>query len=173
MTDNNSRDANEVNADKGENIVHIDKNGAEELKKIKNSLTSKKTWATRELNTLDKRVKAFKDSKAKHNTDNTQASRVHLQKKAEDILVSESKLKRHQEDLENLAVEIKDTLEQYNGTGAVTTKLETEAFDYIDKIENALNNNDVLLAEAVVAMKPEIISTSSQRHASIPATQNQ
>ena len=46
MTDNNGKDANEVNADKGENIVHIDKNGAEELKKIKSSLNSKKTWVT-------------------------------------------------------------------------------------------------------------------------------
>ena len=138
MTDNSGKDANEVNADKGENIVHIDKNGAEELKKVKNNLNSKKTWATRDLNTFDKRAKAFKDSAAKHNRDNTQETRVHLQKKAEDVLVSESKLKKHQEDLEKLAEEIKETLDQYPVSGAnaeeVTAKVETEAFDYIDKI---------------------------------------
>ena len=118
MTDNSGKDANEINAEKGENIVHIDKNGAEELKKIKSTLNSKKTWATRELNTLDKRAKAFKESAAKHNTDNTQATRVHLQKKAEDVLVSERKLKKQQEDLEKLAEEIKATLDQYPVSGA-------------------------------------------------------
>ena len=83
---------------------------------------------TQELNNLDKRAKAFKESAAKHNTDNTQATRVHLQKKAEDVLVSESKLKKHQEDLEKLAEEIKETLDQYPVSGAnaeeVTTKLD-------------------------------------------------
>ena len=44
MTDNNNRDANETaNADKGENIVNIAKEGAEELLKAKRSLISKKT----------------------------------------------------------------------------------------------------------------------------------
>ena len=176
MTDNNGKDANEISADKGENVVHIDENGAEELKKIKSSLNSKKTWVTRELNTLDKRAKAFKDSAAKHNTDKTPATRVHLQKKAEDVLVTESKLKKHQEDLEKLAEEIKETLDQYPVSGAnaeeVTAKVETEAFDYIDKIENALTNNDVLLAEAVVASKLET-STPTQRNVSAPTAQTQ
>ena len=71
LTDNSGKDANEINAEKGENVLHIDKNGAEELKKIKNTLNSKKTWATRELNTLDKRAKAFKDSAAKHNREHS------------------------------------------------------------------------------------------------------
>ena len=62
MTDNNGKDANEVNAEKGENVVIVDKNGAEELKKVKNNLNSKKTWATRDLNTFNKRAEAFKDS---------------------------------------------------------------------------------------------------------------
>ena len=43
MTDNNGKDANEISADKGESVVHIDKNGAEELKKIKNKLEL--SWA--------------------------------------------------------------------------------------------------------------------------------
>ena len=133
MTDNNGKDANEVNAEKGENIVIVDKNGAEELKKVKNNLNSKKTWATRDLNTFNKRAQAFKDSSAKHNRDNTQATRVHLQKRAEDVLVSESKHKKHQEDLEKLAEEIKESLDQHPVSGAnaeeVTTKLETELFD--------------------------------------------
>ena len=95
MTDNNSRDANDANADKSENIVHIAKDGAEELQKIKRSLNSKKTWATRDLNQLNVRAKAFEESAAKHNTDKTPATRVHLQKKAQDVLETESKLKKH------------------------------------------------------------------------------
>ena len=56
MTDNNVRDANEAaNTDKGENIVHISKNGADELQRIKRSLNSKKTWATRIMTQLDSR----------------------------------------------------------------------------------------------------------------------
>ena len=179
MTDNNSRDANDANADKSENIVHIAKDGAEELQKIKRSLNSKKTWVTRDLDKLDKRAKAFKDSAAKYNTDKTPAQRVHLQKKAEEVLVlvTESKLKKHHEELEKLAEEVKETLDQYPVTGAngeeVTSKIETEAFDYIDRIENALNDNDVLIAEAVVASKPEVTSTPAQRNVSAPAAQTQ
>ena len=30
MTDNNGKDANEISANKGADVVHIDKNGAEE-----------------------------------------------------------------------------------------------------------------------------------------------
>ena len=64
MTDNNTRDANETaNADKGENIVHIAKDGAEELQKIKRSLNLKKTWATRSLNQLIVRAKALKNQR--------------------------------------------------------------------------------------------------------------
>ena len=77
MTDNNIRDANETaNTDKGENIVHIAKDGAEELQKIKRSLISKKTWATRMMNQLNTRAKVFEESAAKHNTDKSPATRV-------------------------------------------------------------------------------------------------
>ena len=70
MTDNNIRDANETaNADKGENILHIAKNGADELQRIKRSLNSKKTWATRIMTQLNVRAKAFEDSAAKHNSE--------------------------------------------------------------------------------------------------------
>ena len=60
MTDNNSRDATETaNADKGENIVNIAREGAEELLKVKRSLISKRTWTTRIINQLNARAKAF------------------------------------------------------------------------------------------------------------------
>ena len=82
MTDNNTRDANEAaNADKGENIVHIAKNGADELQKIKRSLNSKKTWATRIMTQLDSRTKAFTDSAAKDNAEKTPATKIHLNPK--------------------------------------------------------------------------------------------
>ena len=88
--------------------------------------------------------------------------------------MSKDKLKKHQEELEKLAEEIKITLEQHPVTGAngdeVTTKLETEAFDYVDKIEDTLVEHDVLISEAIVASKPEVIATQSQRNTSTPAT---
>ena len=153
MTDNNTRDANETaNADKGENIVNIAKEGAEELLKVKRSLISKKTWTTRIINQLNTRAKAFEQSAAKHNTDKTPATKIHLQKKAKDVLENESQLKKHQKNLEKLVEELKETLDQYPITGdnaeEAVSKVEADAFDYIDKIENALTNHDILLAEA-------------------------
>ena len=66
MTDNNTRTANETaDTDKGENIVHINtasKNGAEELEKIKRSLRTKKSWATRIMKQLESRAEAFNKS---------------------------------------------------------------------------------------------------------------
>ena len=174
ITNKKDKDIIEVEVEKSENIVHIDKGGAEELKKLKATLISKKTLATRYMNSFEKRATAFKNSATKHNRDNTQATRIHLQLKAEDVLVSKDKLKKHQDELEKLAEEIKETLEQYPITGAngdeVTTKLETDAFDYVDKIEDTLVDNDVLISEAIVASKPEVISTQIQRNTSTPAT---
>ena len=123
MTDNNTRDANETaNADKGENIVHIAKNGADELQRINRRLNSKKTWATRIMTQLDSRAKAFEDSAAKHNTDKTPATKIHLQKKAKDVLENESQLKKHQKDLEKLVEELKETLDQYPVTEKMLMK---------------------------------------------------
>ena len=42
MTNKKDKDTNEVEGEKSENIVHIDKDGAEEVKKLKATLTSKK-----------------------------------------------------------------------------------------------------------------------------------
>ena len=96
MTDNNTRTANETaDTDKGENIVHINtasKNGAEELEKIKRSLRTKKSWATRIMKQLDSRAEAFKVSAAKDATEKTLATKIHLKKKAKDVLEHESQL---------------------------------------------------------------------------------
>ena len=103
MTDNNARAANEAaNADKGENIVLVQaasKNGADELQRIKRSLNSKKTWATRIMTQLDSRTKAFTDSAAKDNAEKTPATKIHLKKKAKDVLENESQLRKHQKDI--------------------------------------------------------------------------
>ena len=125
---------------------------------------------------LNVRAKAFEDSAAKHNTDKTPATKIHLQKKAKDVLENESQLKKHQKDLEKLVEELKETLDQYPVTGEnadeAVSKVEADAFDYIDKIENALNNHDILLAEAEIASKPEP-SSPPQRNVPTPAIQTQ
>ena len=121
MTDNNTRTANETaDTDKGENIVHINtasKIGAEELEKIKRSLRTKKSWATRIMKQLDSRAEAFKVSAAKDATEKTLATKIHLKKKAKDVLDNESQLRKQQKDLEKLVEELRETLEVYPITG--------------------------------------------------------
>ena len=154
MTNKKDKDTNEVEgekSEKSENVVHIDKDGADEVKKLKATLTSKKSLATRYINAFEKRATAFRNSADIHNRDNTPATKTHLQLKAEDVVVSREKLKKHQDELEKLAEEIKETLEQYSVTGANgdVTKLETEAFDYADKIEDTLVEHDILISEGI------------------------
>ena len=180
MTDNNARAANDAaSADKGENIVLVQaasKNGADELQRIKRSLNSKKTWATRIMTQLDSRTKAFTDSAAKDNAEKTPATKIHLKKKAKDVLENESQLRKHQKDLEKLVEELRETLDLYPITGdnaeEAIQKVEADAFEYIDKIENVLNNHDVLLAEAESVSTAEA-SAPPPRNVSTPTVQVQ
>ena len=136
---------------------------------MKATLTSKKSTATRYINTLKKRATAFTSAADIHNRDNTPATKTALKLAAENIVDSRGKLKKHQDELEKLAEEIKETLEQYSVTGAdgEVTKLETEAYEYADNIEDTLVEHNVLISEAIVASKSE--STPTQRNSSAPA----
>ena len=93
MTEDNTEVANEaVATDKSENVVHIpaaSKNEAEEMEKIKRSLRTKKSWATRTISKLDSAVKSFKDTAAKDATEKTLATKIQLKKKAKDVLENE------------------------------------------------------------------------------------
>ena len=100
--DNNTREVEGEKSEKSENVVHLDKDGADEVKKLKATLTSKKSLATRYINAFEKRAIAFRSSADIHNRDNTPATKTHLQLKAEDVVVSREKLKKHQDELEKL-----------------------------------------------------------------------
>ena len=116
MTNKKDNDIVEVDGEKGEKrenvVVHVDKDGAEEIKKLKATLTSRKGTATRFVNKLKKQATAFKSAAEIHNRDNTPATKTALKLAAEDIVDSRNKLKKHATEIEKLAEEIKDTLTQ-------------------------------------------------------------
>ena len=168
--DNNTKEIEGEKSEKSENVVvHVDKDGADEIKKLKATLTTKKSTATRYINKLKKQATAFANAADVHNRDNTPATKTALKFAAENIVDSRSKLKKHHDELEKLAEEIKETLEQYSVTGAdgEVTKLETEAYEYADNIEDTLVEHNVLISEAIVASKSE--PTPTQRNSSAPA----
>ena len=156
MTEDNTEVANEaVATDKGENIVHIpaaSKNEAEEMEKIKRSLRTKKSWATRTITKLESAAKSFKDSAAKDAAENTLATKIQLKKKAKDVLENERKLKEYQQDLEKVVEQLREALDNSPITGAnveeAIQKIEVDTFEYVDKVELILKSHDVLLAEA-------------------------
>ena len=170
--DNNTNEVEGEKSEKSENVVHLDKDGADEVKKLKATLTSKKSLATRYIKAFEKRATAFTSAADIHNRDNTPATKTALKFAAENIVDSRSKLKKHQNELEKLAEEIKETLEQYSVTGAdgEVTKLETEAYEYADNIEDTLVEHNVLISEATVASKAEPTPTHTQRNSPPPAT---
>ena len=56
MTDKKDNNTNEVEGEKSENVVHLDKDGADEVKKLKATLTTKKSTTTRYISTLKKEL---------------------------------------------------------------------------------------------------------------------
>ena len=171
--DNNTIEVEGEKSEKRENVVvHVDKDGADEIKKLKTTLTTKKSTATRYINKLKKQATAFASAAEVHNKDNTPATKTALKLAAENIVDSRSKLKKHAVELEKLAEEIKETLTQYSATGAdgEINKLEAEAYEYADNIEDTLTEHNALISEAIVASKAEPTPTHSQRNSSAPAT---
>ena len=94
--DNNTKEIEGEKSEKSENVVvHVDKDGADEIKKLKATLTTKKSTATRYINKLKKRATAFTSAAEIHNRDNTPATKTALKLAAENIFDSRGKLKKH------------------------------------------------------------------------------
>ena len=95
MTNKKDNDIVEVDGEKSEKrenvVVHVDKDGAEEIKKLKATLTTKKSTATRFINKLKKQATAFTSAAEIHNRDNTPATKTALKLAAEDIVDSRNK----------------------------------------------------------------------------------
>ena len=84
--DNNTNEVEGEKSEKSENVVHLDKDGADEVKKLKATLTTKKSTATRYINTLKKRATAFTSAADIHNRDNTPATKTALKLAAENVV---------------------------------------------------------------------------------------
>ena len=88
ITEDNTEVVNEAAAtDKSENTVHIpaaSKKEADEMEKIKRSLRTKKSWATRTITKLESAVQTFKDSATKDATEKTLATKIQLKKSAKE-----------------------------------------------------------------------------------------
>ena len=71
----------EVDGEKGEKVenvvVHVHKDGAEEIKKLTKTLFSKKGTATRFVNKLKKQAVEFKSAAETDNRDNTSIPKPH------------------------------------------------------------------------------------------------
>ena len=87
MTNKKDNDVVEVDGEKGEKrenvVVHVDKDGAEEIKKLTKTLSSKKGTATRFINKLKKQAAEFKSAAETNNKDNTSATKTALKITAE------------------------------------------------------------------------------------------
>ena len=82
--DNNTIEVEGEKSEKRENVVvHVDKDGADEIKKLKTTLTTKKSTATRYINKLKKQATAFETAADVHNRDNTPATKTALKLAAE------------------------------------------------------------------------------------------
>ena len=169
MTNKKDNDVVEVDGEKGEKrenvVVHVDKDGAEEIKKLTKTLSSKKGTATRFINKLKKQAAEFKLAAETNNKDNTSATKTALKIKAEHFVDTRNKLEKHASEIEKLAEEIRDTLIQYSATGA-EEKLETDAYGITDTIEETLSEYNTIISEAIVASK----EATPQKNSSAPAT---
>ena len=64
--------------EKTENVVvHVHKDGAEKIEKLKKTLTSKKSTSTRFINKLKKQAVEFKSAAETDNRDNTSIPKPH------------------------------------------------------------------------------------------------
>ena len=169
MTNKKNDEVVEVDGEKGEKpenvVVHVHKDGAEKIEKLKKTLTSKKSTSTRFVNKLKEQAVKFKSAAETDNRDNTSTTKTALKITAEQLIDTRNKLKKHASEVEKLAEEISDTLIQYSATGA-EEKLETDAHGITDSIEETLSEYITIISEAIDASK----EVTPQRNSSAPAT---
>ena len=178
MTENNIETGNgAATDDKGENTVPIaaaSKEKTDAMEKIKRSLKTKKSWATRTIGKLEAAIQVFKDSAAKDAAEKTLATKIQLKKNAKEVIENESKVKDYQKDLEKLVEQLQEALNDSPTAGTnleeAMEKVEVDTYEYVDRIDIVLKNHNVLLAEAESASIADT-SAPAQRNVSIPTTQ--
>ena len=79
MTNKKDNEVVEVDGEKGEKVenvvVHVHKDGAEEIKKLTKTLSSKKGTATKFINKLKNQAAEFKSAAETDNRDNTSTTK--------------------------------------------------------------------------------------------------
>ena len=169
MTNKKNDEVVEVDGEKGEKpenvVVHVHKDGAEKIEKLKKTLTSKKSTSTRFVNKLKEQAVKFKSAAETDNRDNTSTTKTALKITAEQVIDTRNKLKKHASEVEILADEISDALIQYSASGA-EEKLLTDAHGITDSIEETLSEYITIISEAIDASK----EATPQRNSSAPAT---
>ena len=163
MTENNLETANEAGTDdKGENTVQIaaaSKEKVDAMEKIRRILKTKKSVTTRTLNKLEASIQVFRESAAKNETEKTHATKILLKENAKEVIENRDKVKEYKKDLEKLADQLQEALndcEPAESQKGVTLeeameKVEVDTYEYIDRIEVVLKNHNVILAQAASA----------------------
>ena len=110
----------------------------------------------------------------------TLANKNLVKESAKEVLESRDKVKENRKDLETLSDLLQTALNECEPTEAqkgvtledAMRKVESEAYDYIDRIDVALRNYNMIIAEAASA---SVLDTSApvQRPTSAPAPQQQ
>ena len=118
MTNKKDQEVIEVDSEKGEKpenvVVHVHKDGAEKIEKLKKTLTSKKSTSTRFINKLKEQAVKFKSAAETDNKDNTSTTKTALKITANQVIDTRNKLMNYASEVEILADEISDALIQYS-----------------------------------------------------------
>ena len=169
MTNKKNDEVVEVDGEKGEKpenvVVHVHKDGAAKIEKLKKTLISKKSTSTRFINKLKEQAVKFKAATETDNRDNTSTTKTALKITANQVIDTRNKLMKYSSEVEILADEISDALIQYSASGA-EEKLLTDAHGITDSIEEILSEYITIISEAIDASK----EATPQRNSSAPAT---
>ena len=168
MTNKKNDEVVEVDGAKGETpdnvVVHVSKEEAAKIEKLKKTLTSKKGTTTRFINRLKEQADKFKAASETSNRDNTR-TRTALKITANQIIDTRDKLMKYSSEAEALAEEISDVLVEIS-TSEAEEKLLTDANRITDSIEEKLSEYIDTISDAIDVSK----EVTPQRNSTAPAT---
>ena len=120
MTNKKNDEVVEVDGEKGEKpenvVVHVHKDGAAKIEKLKKTLISKKSTSTRFINKLKEQAIKFKAATETDNRDNTSTTKTALRITANQVIEIRNKLMKYSSEVEALAEEISDVLIEFSAS---------------------------------------------------------
>ena len=167
MTSKKNNEVVEVDGAKGETpdnvVVHVSKEEAAKIEKLKKILTNKKGTTTRYINRLQEQSDKFKAASENSNKDNTR-TRTALKITADQIIDTRDKLMKYSSEAEALAEEISNVLVEISASEA-EEKLLTDANKITDLIEEKLSEYIDTISDAIDVSK----EVTPQRNSAAPA----